>query len=63
MTINVTKGEEFDTVFLMGFEDGIFPSYLSIFENKDQRHNRRAESHKHENKAEDVALFCGIQDV
>lgn len=35
MTINVTKGEEFDTVFLMGFEDGIFPSYLSIFEDKE----------------------------
>ncbi|MCQ2979291.1 MAG: ATP-dependent helicase [Clostridia bacterium] len=35
MSINVTKGEEFDTVFLMGFEDGIFPSYLSIFEDKE----------------------------
>lgn len=35
MTINTVKGHEFDTVFLMGFEDGIFPSYLSIFEDKE----------------------------
>lgn len=35
MTIPATKGEEFKTVFLIGFEDGIFPSYLSIFEDKE----------------------------
>ncbi len=34
MTIHMAKGLEFDTVFLTGFEDGIFPSYLSIFEDK-----------------------------
>jgi len=32
MTVHNSKGTEFDTVFLLGFEDGIFPSYLSIFE-------------------------------
>ncbi len=35
MTIHTAKGLEFNTVFLVGFEDGIFPSYLSIFEEKD----------------------------
>lgn len=35
MTIPFAKGEEFKTTYLIGFEDGIFPSYLSIFEDKE----------------------------
>lgn len=30
MTLHSSKGLEFDTVFIAGFEDGIFPSYLSL---------------------------------
>ncbi|MGN1317422.1 MAG: 3'-5' exonuclease, partial [Lachnospirales bacterium] len=33
MTLHSSKGLEFDTVFIAGFEDGIFPSYMSTQDN------------------------------
>lgn len=33
MTLHSSKGLEFDTVFIAGFEEGIFPSYLSLQDN------------------------------
>lgn len=35
MTLHSSKGLEFPYVFLAGFEEGIFPSYMSTFENPD----------------------------
>ncbi|MFV0503304.1 MAG: ATP-dependent helicase [Lachnospirales bacterium] len=36
MTLHSSKGLEFDTVFIAGFEDGLFPSYRSIDSGEDK---------------------------
>lgn len=42
MTIHASKGLEFKNVFLMGMEDGVFPSDASIRENKLEEERRLA---------------------
>ena len=41
MTLHSAKGLEFPVVFLVGMEDGIFPSYKSIGEHKELEEERR----------------------
>lgn len=41
MTIHASKGLEFNTVFLVGFEDGIFPLYSSIEAGEDEVEEER----------------------
>ncbi|WP_156285815.1 ATP-dependent helicase [Oceanivirga salmonicida] len=41
MTIHNSKGLEFDTVFLTGFEYGLFPSFKSTFDNNELEEERR----------------------
>ena len=41
MTVHASKGLEFDTVFLVGFEDGIFPLYSSIESGEDEIEEER----------------------
>ena len=41
MTIHASKGLEFDTVFLTGMEDGLFPHAYSIFNEEDLSEERR----------------------
>ena len=40
-TVHSVKGLEFDTVFVVAFENGIFPSNLSILESDDEEEERR----------------------
>lgn len=41
MTMHCAKGLEFDTVFVSGFEEGLFPSPQSCFEEEDLEEERR----------------------
>ena len=41
MTIHSAKGLEFDHVFLVGFEDGLFPGMRSIGDNEEMEEERR----------------------
>ncbi len=41
MTMHSAKGLEFDTVFLTGMEEGIFPSYRSLERNEELEEERR----------------------
>jgi DNA helicase-2/ATP-dependent DNA helicase PcrA len=41
MTIHASKGLEFKCVFIVGVEEGLFPSYRSITSNKDIEEERR----------------------
>jgi len=41
MTMHSAKGLEFDTVFLVGAEDNIFPSYRSLGDNAEMEEERR----------------------
>lgn len=41
MSIHASKGLEFDTVFLAGMEDGIFPHFHSFYEKEDMEEERR----------------------
>ena len=41
MTLHSSKGLEFPTVFLVGMEDGIFPSMSAIFEEDEMNEERR----------------------
>lgn len=41
MTVHSAKGLEFDAVFIIGVEDGIFPSYKSISDSRDLEEERR----------------------
>ncbi len=41
MTMHSAKGLEFDTVFLVGAEDNIFPSYRSLGDNSEMEEERR----------------------
>ena len=41
MTLHTAKGLEFSTVFLVGMEDGLFPSYRSIGEMEEEEEERR----------------------
>ena len=41
MTVHAAKGLEFDTVFLTGMEEGIFPHSLSLFEPRQLEEERR----------------------
>ncbi len=41
MTVHSAKGLEFNTVFLPGFEDGLFPSSRSVAEKKELEEERR----------------------
>ncbi len=41
MTMHSAKGLEFDTVFLVGAEDNIFPSYRSLSDNSEMEEERR----------------------
>lgn len=40
-TIHSVKGLEFDTVFVVAFEHGIFPSFMAISESEDDEEERR----------------------
>lgn len=40
-TVHSVKGLEFDTVFVVAFENGIFPSYMSIEDDVDDEEERR----------------------
>ena len=40
-TVHSVKGLEFDTVFVVAFEQGVFPSYISNVENEDKEEERR----------------------
>ena len=40
-TVHSVKGLEFDTVFVVAFENGIFPSFMSINESEDGEEERR----------------------
>lgn len=42
MTLHSAKGLEFDTVFIIGMEQGLFPSYLAINENRMEEERRLA---------------------
>ena len=42
MTLHSSKGLEFDTVFITGFEEGIFPSFQSIEDNNLEEERRLA---------------------
>lgn len=41
MTIHTSKGLEFKQVFIIGMEEGIFPSYMSIYESSKLEEERR----------------------
>ncbi len=41
MTVHTAKGLEYDNVFIVGFNDGIFPSYRSVEENNGMEEERR----------------------
>ena len=41
MTLHSAKGLEFDTVFITGMEENIFPSYLSTMSEDDMQEERR----------------------
>ena len=41
MTVHASKGLEFDTVFIAGMDDGIFPHYQSIWDERDLEEERR----------------------
>jgi DNA helicase-2/ATP-dependent DNA helicase PcrA len=40
-TVHSVKGLEFDTVFVVAFENGIFPSYMSLEDNDEGEEERR----------------------
>ncbi len=41
MTIHTAKGLEFPTVFIAGFEEGVFPSFRAVFESDEIEEERR----------------------
>ena len=41
MTMHAAKGLEFDYVFIVGLEEGIFPSEMSRYSNEDLEEERR----------------------
>ncbi len=41
MTIHTAKGLEFPTVFIAGFEEGVFPSFRAVFESAEIEEERR----------------------
>ncbi len=41
MTIHTAKGLEFPTVFLAGFEEGVFPSFRAVYESAEIEEERR----------------------
>lgn len=41
MTVHSAKGLEFDTVFIVGLEEGLFPHYKSLMSNQDIEEERR----------------------
>lgn len=41
MTVHAAKGLEFDSVFIVGLEDGLFPSYMSLNDRQDLEEERR----------------------
>ena len=41
MTVHASKGLEFKNVFIIGFDDGIFPSYMALDDPKDVEEERR----------------------
>lgn len=41
MTIHTAKGLEFEQIFMIGLEEGLFPSYMSLYDSKKLEEERR----------------------
>ena len=63
MTLHSAKGLEFPYVYLSGMEDGIFPSYMTIYFGRSFRHRRGAQARLCGNHAGEGGAYADLRQT